>query len=987
MALPSEFLEDLRKRFAGDIRLDQATRVLYSTDASIYQVEPLAVLIPRTRDDLQAAVELAAHARIPILPRGAGTSLAGQAIGPAVILDCSRWLDHILALDPEARIATVEPGLVLDALNHAAAIHGLQFGPDPASAERATMGGIVANNGTGAHSIRYGMAADHIKSAEVVLSDGSAAVLGEVALPAQAPSGNSTYQRLLGSALRIRADAADDIKARYPRSWRNSAGYRLNYLLGWSHAAPPEWVGTSYPADLAPSRLNLAHLLAGSEGTLAVMQSITVGLVPKPLHNVLVVLQFPTLGDACDAVPDILGLHPSAIELVSRLLLRMARGASAAGGRLGWLRGDPEAILVVEFSGDVPDALRGQAARLDHPDAVVLESQDDQADVWAVRKLGLGLLDSQPRPARPISFVEDCAIPVDNLGEYVRGMQRIMEDHQATGGIYGHASAGCLHIRPVLDLRTEEGRINLRSISRATAALAVGLGGSMTSEHGDGVARAEWLSEIYGQAVVEAMRELKMAADPEGILNPGKKLEAPPVDQNLRYGPDRMRHAWSPGFDFGRQGGLSLAIERCNGQGVCRKPSGVMCPSFQATREEMHSTRGRANLLRALITTRESLGGGGVGPSHGAIFGSQELDPTATDATFEALDLCLACKGCTAECPSGVDMPALKAEFLRAYYESHPRPIRDYLFGYFHITARWLSTIAPIINAATRIRPLRSLLALLLGIAGQRPFPRFAPGPAMVASSQGGPTVLFLRDPFTHFIEGHVERSAFDLLRAAGVDIRVIEAIGAGASMISRGFFASARDHAKALLSEMANLDPTGSFTVVAIEPSEISALRHDYASLISDLTPDQRARLENVESVEGFLNALPAWNGLRIGEPRRTVRLHPHCHQKADDAARGRAVEADDPSLIFLRNLGFDVGIIPAGCCGMAGTFGYEAEHYELSQKVGELALFGWIRKHPNIQVTATGAACRMQINQGTGVAAEHPLVLAANALRLGSP
>lgn len=981
MGLPPDFVAELRKQFSGDIRLDSTSRVLYSTDASIYQIEPLGVLIPRTQDDLQAAVEVAARFRIPVLPRGAGTSLAGQAIGPSLILDCSRWLDHVLGLDPEARTVTVEPGVILENLNRAAASHGLQFGPDPASAERATVGGVVANNGTGAHSIRYGMTADHIRSAEVVLADGSRTVLGDVSASIKVGEGGPRYDQLLHRALQIRTGMADEIKTRYPRSWRSSAGYRLNYLLGWAPTSPPEWEGGSYPGGSDPKRINLAQLLAGSEGTLAVMQRITLGLVPKPQHTLLAILQYASLGAACDSVPGLLASHPSAIELISQLLLRLAQGAPAAAGRTRWLRGDPEAVIVVEFSGDDPRTLRQRADALG-AERLIVEPKSDQADVWAVRKLGLGFLDSQPRPARPISFVEDCAIPVDNLGAYVRGMERIMTEHQAVGGIYGHASAGCLHIRPVLDLRTEEGRRRLRSISAATAALALGLGGSMTSEHGDGLARGEWLPQTYGRVLATAMRDLKLAADPDGILNPGKKLEAGPIDQDLRYGPERELAAWSPGFDFARQGGLALAIERCNGQGVCRKASRVMCPSFQATREEMHSTRGRANLLRALIQI--GLRGRGAGPDTAAQTGMAfgEGGRNRTDAVFEALDLCLGCKACSAECPSGVDMAALKSEFLRAYYESHSRPLRDYVFGYFHVTARVLSSIAPVVNVVGGFRVLSSLGARLLGIAGERPLPRFAMKKAVVTPAAGRPVVLFLRDPFNHFIDTHVEQAAFDLLAAAEFDVRIMRAVGAGASLISKGFFKTARTHAAALLAELEQLDPEGTCPFVAIEPSEISALRHDYSSLVPGLSPDRRARLARVESVESLLSRSPRLTSLRQGITPQTVHLHPHCHQKAQDAEAGLSVEVDDPSLIFLRKLGFNVSVVPAGCCGMAGTFGYEAEHYDLSQQIGGLALFDWIGQHASERVAATGAACRMQISQGTGAKVEHPLVMVARAM-----
>ncbi len=996
MSLPCDFIADLSKHFRGDIRTDAASRILYSTDASIYQIEPLGVAIPHTRDDLQVALELAAKYGVPVLARGAGTSLAGQAVGPALILDCSRWLDHLLDIDVEARTATVEPGMVLEDLNRIAATHGLQFGPDPASAERATIGGVVANNGTGAHSIRYGLAVDHIRSADVVLSDGSLARLGEIKVGEGGVTDSLSrdderkgedgsrprYQEFLRTALEIRARLTiDEMRAKHPTTWRNSAGFRLGYLNAWSPSAPPEWVGGRYPANLAPGTINLAHLLAGSEGTLAVIRSVTLGLVPKPAFTILAIHAYQNLRAACDAVPSLLRHHPSAIELISRLLLDLARVAPASAGRMDWVPGNPEAVVVVEFSGDEMEALRQRAAAL-KPDALILESPEAQSDVWSVRKIGLGLLDSQPKPARPISFVEDCVVPIENLGAFVAGMQRIMQEYAAQGGIYGHASAGCLHIRPVLDLRQDAGRRALRGIADAAATLALSLGGSMTSEHGDGIVRGERIRVTYGEGFLAAMLAIKRAADPDNLLNPGKKLDAPALDSNLRYRMDGEQGAWDPRFDFRRQGGLALAIERCNGQGVCRKSSGVMCPSFQATREEMHSTRGRANLLRAMIATRPPLR---RRPSNDR--GLLDLSPRLASMTFEALDLCLACKGCKAECPSGVDMAALKAEFLGAYYESHRRPLRDYIFGYFHLTARLLSALAPLVNAFSSLPATASVAARIVGIAPQRPLPKFTQPRGHRPLASGQPDVLFLRDPFNHYIDTTVERAALDLLDAAAIKVSVLDAIGAGASLISKGFHHAARRHAERLVAEAGRLDPSGACPIVVLEPSELSALRNDYAALVPTLVEGPFGRrLDAAQSVEGYLARIVGQGRLRVAINPTSVLLHPHCHQKADNAAAGRDQSRDDLSLLFLRRLGFGVALTQAGCCGMAGTFGYEAEHYQLSQDVGKLQLFGEIGQRAGVSVAATGAACRMQIVQGTGVKAEHPVVIAARALGLGN-
>ena len=555
------------------------------------------------------------------------------------------------------------------------------------------MGGVIGNNATGAHSILYGMAADHLLSADVILGDGSMETWGE-----------DNRSIVLKTALEIRDKYSQVIKENYPNSWRNSAGYRLNYLLPWSASQPPQWIGDLYPANLKPSTFNLAHLLAGSEGTLAVIRRATIRLVSKPKHTVLGILTYNSIAEACDDVPNLLKRNPSAVELIPQLILRLARSIPAYASQMGWVKGDPSALLVVEFSGDQPEALKEAAMKLSE-NVVIAESAEDQARVWNVRKVGLGILDSRPQSARPVAFIEDCAIPVEQLGEFVREIERIMSAHHTEGGIYAHASAGCLHIRPILDLKTGEGVRSLRSIAEQTLALTLRLGGSMSSEHGDGIVRGEWLKQIYGEEIIEAMRMIKRAADPFNLLNPKKMFDAPPMDLYLRYGADYQAHAWTPALDFAHMDGLSGAIEQCNGQGVCRKTTGVMCPSFQATREEKYSTRGRSNLLRALITNPvlESR------ISRGDIR-SSELEKSV----YDALDLCLACKGCKAECPSGVDMAKLKFEFQYQYYKSHRRPLRDYVFGYFHVAAKWFSAFSPLTNFATSNPLTKSIAARIV---------------------------------------------------------------------------------------------------------------------------------------------------------------------------------------------------------------------------------------------------------------------------------
>ena len=1027
MSLHPDFINELCKHFTGDIRLDLASRILYSTDASIYQIEPWGVAFPKTQDDLHAAVELAAKYKVPILPRGAGTSLAGQAIGNALIIDCSRWLDDIIEINAENQYAIVEPGVVLSNLNKAAEQHGLMFGPDPASAERATMGGVIANNSTGAHSLLYGMTADHLISADVIMSDGSLGVLGE-----RSTLDNPLISNLYSTALDIRENYAETIAKHWPVTWRNSAGYRINYLLPWSPSKPSQWEG-EYPA-LHPSSFNLHPLLAGSEGTLAVIRSAKVSLVPKPKHTILAVLSYQSNADACDDVPRLLTHHPSAVELVPRMIIRLARGVPAYARQMGWVAVDPAALLVVEFSGDEPSVLK-EAARKIGDILTIAESKEDQERIWNIRKVGLGLLDSRPQSARPVAFIEDCAIPVQRLGEYVREVEKILSAHGTEGGIYAHASAGCLHTRPMLDLKIRRGMTHLRSISEAVLALTLRLGGAMSSEHGDGLARSEFLEQTYGSELMEAMRALKRAADPNNILNPGKIIDAPKMDLNLRYGARYQTRMWNTSVSFARNGGLDVAIEQCNGQGVCRKDTGVMCPSYQATREEMHSTRGRANLLRALIRAPRTVDNG-----RSTVYSLRSFDQKRVEATAAALDLCLACKGCKAECPSGVDMAKLKFAFQAEYYKMHRRQLRDYVFGYFHLTAGLAASVAPISNALMELPWFKKLATQILGITPHRPFPKFSQNRAALTTETrrhvGKKRIIFLSDAFARYLEPETEQAALDILSCCGFDVQVLSILGAGASFLSKGFIDQARGYAARVLDLLNQIDPAREVAVVGLEPPEIYTFKHDYADLLPEREGEIDQRVSKVWLLDEFLLRSDEFKNLRVAKtdqevyiknsqltneqetlapyasagvasslksaPRNDgvkIMFHPHCHQRAEGPAPDGLPNGTSATIELLRVCGYDVDLLDTGCCGMAGTFGYEAEHYDLSMKVGELKLFPLLRELKRVtdetsnrqspmhnyqsKVVSSGAACRLQIQQGTGVKAIHPIMLVADVLK----
>ncbi len=1039
--LNTDFIKNLQKEIAGEVRVDPATRWLYSTDASIYQIEPLGVVFPRQLDDLAAIVGLCAQEGVAVLPRGSGSSLAGQAIGEALIVDCSRHLNQLESLDAHSHEVWVQPGLILAALNKQAGRVGLQFGPDPASAERATLGGSLANNATGAHSIQFGMAADHLLEVEMVLGDGSVANFHSLPIEAVKTSGYDTNNahshifngqisnhsssleaRLYQAAFAIREGWGDEIRQRWPHTWRKASGYNLNYLLPWSASQPPQWDrqarsnggSLSYP-PISTGEINLAPLFAGSEGTLGIIRRAKLRLSPLPECTVLAVVPFGSIAQACDATPAILERRPSAVELIPGSIIELARSLPAYAAQLSFFdplildEDAPAAVLVVEFSGESQAELVKQAQSMQDFGRVLLAvSNSDQKKIWDVRKVGLGILMSRPGDVKPWSFIEDLAVPVEQLGTFVRAVDEILTRHHTSCEIYAHASAGCLHIRPFLNLKRESGKRDLRSIAEQAVALTLSLGGSVSGEHGEGLARGEWLERMYGPRIIEAFRMVKQAADPHGILNPGKLVSSTPggtlprMDENLRY--HHAYHtdlAWSPNLDFSLQGGLVGAIEQCNGAGVCRKADGVMCPSFQATQDEMHSTRGRANLLRALIS----------GKLQGTDWG--------LPAVKEAMDLCLACKGCKSECPSAVDVAKLRYEFLDWLHRSdgggEKRKIRDYLFAYIGELARIGQPFAALANAGMQSR-LTQPIRQALGISVQRRLPKIA---AKSLSSQASGlwqarlngndkdaenmrTLIFLSDAFSeHFYPG-ASLAALRLLNAAECQVLRLPVVGAGRTLISKGFLDQARRHAMQVVQAIQRVDPGGELPVVGVEPSEIYTLCDEYP----DLLPGEEyvSKLaERAYTVEEYLlrphgsdeesliellmrvaiNPHQEIQSFKSTFKNNIVLYHAHCYQKARKPAADGYPSGAQASVAFLQALGYQVELVEAGCCGMAGAFGYEAEHYELSMQIGELALFPAVRQAgKGTLIAASGVSCQAQIEDGTGRKAVHPLELAVEAL-----
>lgn len=952
-------VRDLSQQIEGDVRFDDVSRMLYSTDASNYQIEPVGVVCPKHADDIVAIHALASKYAVPLLPRGGGTSLAGQTVGRALVLDLSRYLNHVLNINPEARTATVQPGVILAHLNAQLAPLGLMFGPDPASGDRATIGGSLGNNATGTHSILYGMFGDHVRTVEVVLADGTRLVLGE-----DAPA-HPQRTHLEDRVRRILRENAAEIAARYPKTWRNVAGYPLN--------------------TLNPDHLNLAHLFAGAEGTLGTVVAVTLNLVPHPNRTRMALLHFADLRAALESVPAILETEPAAIELIDRLLLDMTRTHPDYRKLLTFVAGDPAAILVVEYYGDTDaeleartDRLRARVAQTAYRGSITLAvTAQEIANVTKVRKAGVGLLMSMRGELKPVPFIEDAAVPVEYLPDYITGIQQLVAAHDTQAAIYAHASAGCLHVRPLVNLKTAEGLRRYRAIAEASAELAISFGGTTSGEHGEGLSRGEFSARLYGPQITEAFRQVKRAFDPRGLMNPGKVVDVGALDDPrvLRYGPDyTLPHVpHNLRFNWSQDGGYPAAVEMCNGAGVCRKEgTGVMCPSYMATRDEGASTRGRANALRLAMM--------------GAL-GSPEL---ADERAHEVLDLCLSCKACKTECPSRVDMARLKAEFTAAYYDTHRVPLRARLFGHIHRLNRLGSLLPRLSNLALQ-SPIARWVFTRIGIAPQRQMPLFARERFSVWYHKHRATTdhvrsaaqapILISDTYTEYNYPHLGRAALRVAEAAGFAIQVWgprELDCCGRPLISKGLLDAARILAIRNVQRMAPLAAAGQ-RFMLIEPSCAAAFRDEYPDLVpAELRADAQRVAEAVITVEEWLAELAGTDAaqrLAFDAAPRQVLLHGHCYQRAlwGTSATHRALQ-------MIPNC--SITELDDGCCGLAGSFGYEAEHYDLSMTIGEQRLFPAVRGTPDALVLASGVSCREQIAHGTDRHALHPIEFFAQCL-----
>ncbi|MDH3421379.1 MAG: FAD-binding protein [Gemmatimonadota bacterium] len=950
---------ELTRALQGEVRFDRFTRGLYSTDASHYQIEPLGVVFPRTVADVEATMEVARNRGVPVLPRGGGTSQCGQTVGRAVVMDTSRYLTGI-GTAPDAPAdgmdpyIEVEPGVVLDHLNARLRPQGLWFPVDPSTSSRATLGGMAGNNSAGSRSLKYGMMVDNVAAVEVVLPDGRRLWLGDHA------SGGEAIPDELAALRALFAREADEIGRRTPRTLRNVAGYNLDRLH--------------------PDKEHLAQLLVGSEGTLAFFSRLRLKLARIPKSRVLAACHFSSLTAALDTVQHMVRLGPSAIELVDRTVLQLAAERPDFRGIIeGFVRGDPAATLLVEFSSEDATATLGRSlddlesllGDLGYPDCVVrVEDASEQARVWNVRKAGLSIVMSMAGPRRPISFIEDCAVPLEHLAEYARRVDEIFASNGAEGTWYAHASVGCLHVRPALNLKDPEDVSRVRAIAEATHEAVRELEGTHSGEHGDGLLRSEFLRSMLGDRMADAYAEVKRTFDPQGMMNPGKIVAPPRMDDRalFRFRPEYEGRDLPVVLDWSKHGSFLGAVERCDNNGACRKyQPDVMCPSFRVTSDERHSTRGRANALRLALTG--------------------QLDADRTDGLdspdmAEAMSLCISCKACRRECPTGVDMAKMKLEWQHRQNALRGVGLGERVLAALPRVAPRMRRLAPLLNLGGR-----SPLTRLLGIAPQRALPRWSSKPWRddELPRVDSPDVVLFVDTFTRWFEPENARAAVRVLQAGGWSVMSASAHGerplcCGRTYLSAGMLDEAHEEGGRMIAALASYAQSDAW-IVGLEPSCLYTLRDEIPALLpggdAELIASRAVLLEEFLDQEWETGREVPFTQLGNGAASsHPVLVHGHCHQKAFGAT--------DATLRMLQRLpGQDVSLIESSCCGMAGAFGYHAEHYDVSMAMGELTLLPAVREaDADAVIVADGTSCRAQIEDGTGRQAVHAAVVLAGAL-----
>ena len=945
-----EIAAELKKRIEGDVRFDRYSRVLYSTDASIYQIEPVGVVVPRHKGDVQAVIELANKLDVSVLPRGGGTSLAGQAVGHSIVLDFSKYMRNVLEVNQEELWCRVQPGLVQDELNAHVRAMGLQFGPDTSTSNRATIGGMIGNNSSGAHSLTYGKTLDHVIELTVLLADGSEVVLKDL-LPQEVEKrsrADTIEGRACREVFRLAQQHKNEILARYPKIMRRVSGYNLDEFV----KAQP---------------FNLSRVIVGSEGTLATVVEAKMRLVPKPKWTAMDVIHFSDDIEALECAQLILQTHPYAMESTDKMVLNLARGNIEQSRRLGFVQGTPDSLLMVEYAGETEAEVRDQVDKLEalrkrekigYAATLAFKPEEVKA-IWGVRKAGLGLLLGIKGDKKPIAFVEDTAVAPEKLPQFIRRFREVVARHDTVAGYYGHCSVGCMHIRPLINLKEQSEMHKMVSIANAISDLVLEFNGAMSGEHGDGLARSHFNAKLFGPAIYDAFRQIKRAFDAKNLMNPGKIVDAPAMTESLKISP--RYKPWEPRttLNFAAQGGFARAVEMCSGMAECRKKlDGTMCPSYMGTLDEEHSTRGRANALR------------------NAISGRAPQEEFTGKRLYDVMDLCLECKACKAECPSNVDMAKLKYEFLDHYYRANGLPLRNRIFGAIESLNRLGSSLAPVSNWIANSSLNRWLMEILVGIDRRRPLPQFA-GRTFESwfrkhetpnDAAKGDVVLF-HDTFNNYNTPHVAIAATRFLERSGYRVLLADKKCCGRPMISKGMLNQAKENAAWNIEKLAPYAEKR-VPIVGLEPSCLLTLRDEYPEFVG--TEAARKVAEDSFLFEEFIIREQKEGRLMLpsNSGGKKVLLHGHCHQKA--------LVGTAPTTAMLKAVGYEVSEVDSGCCGMAGSFGFEKEHYDLSTKIANRRLVPAVNATAReITIVAPGISCRQQIEHLTGRKAKHPAEL----------
>lgn len=944
----------------------QAVRMAYSTDSSVYQEKPLAVAIPSGIEDLKKLIAFAKDRKVTLIPRTAGTSLSGQVVGSGIVVDVSLAFNKIMELNVEERWVSVQPGVIRDDLNAYLRPFGLMYGPETSTASRAMIGGMIGNNSSGLHSIVWGDSRQNLISADVLLDDGSLARFESLdgyrffeKLTLASREGD-IYRQI--NAMLTSTDNQNIIRSGYPKKslTRRNTGYALDMLLD------------------SQEPFNFCQLLAGSEGTLGIMTEAKLKLLPLPAKEIGVLcVHFADMVECMHGNVVALSHNPMASELVDKYILDFTAGHPTYKHNRFFIEGNPEALLMIEFRADTIEevVVRAEALKADLQGrnlgyAYPLVTGAKTNRVWDIRKAGLGLIRNLPGDSQPVNLIEDCAVSPRDLPAYVADVRQLLKEEGVHASYYAHAGAGELHIEPFINLKSVEGRRQFRSILEKTAELVLKYNGSLSGEHGDGRLRGEFISKVLGEKVYRLLQEVKNIFDPHGIFNANKIVDTPPMDSSLRYGLSDNMAPINTYFDFTKDEGILRLAEKCSGSGDCRKSEvsgGTMCPSFMATRDEKDTTRARANMLRQFLTA------------------STKKNRFDHEEIKEVMDLCLSCKGCKTECPSSVDIAKMKAEFLQHYYDENGSPFREKVIANFTKSQQLGSFVAPLYNAIVGSKALSSLIKQTVGFAPKRSLPKVSSTTLRdwkkrQPKKSSSRTVYLFCDEFTNYNDTEIGITAIKLLEALGYEVIIPEHVESGRTYLSKGFVKKAKKLARKNVRLLHGI-VTSDSPLIGIEPSAIITFRDEYVDLAdADWKEDARQLARNSLMIDEFLDREIKAGQIeenRFTDGPRKIKLHGHCYQKAFHLVQHTANVLSLPK-------NFEVEIIPSGCCGMAGSFGYEKEHYDVSMKVAELVLLPAIRNtEEETIIAAAGTSCRHQIKDGVGRKSYHPVEILYDALR----